>query len=106
MCQVASNNLISINIFCLRYVDYVRSPHFSIICLLFIPFGFYKAYCNEWEMGNSAWLAWKSRVSDLGNFYQRTLKVLISQKELKPSKERNAILYCISSSLSELESCI
>lgn len=106
MCQGASNNLISINVFCLRYVDYVRSPDYSIICLLFIPSGLYKAYYNEWEMGSSAWLAWKSRVSDLGNFYQRTLKVLISQKELKPSKERNAILYYVSSSLSELESCI
>lgn len=52
------------------------------------------------------WLAWKSRVSDSGNFYQKALKVLISQKELKPSKERNATLYWLSSSLPELESCI
>ena len=57
-----------------------------------LPSGIYKAYCNEWETSNSAWLAWKSKVSDLGNFLLEALKVLISQKELKLSKERNATL--------------
>ena len=56
MCQGAPNYLMSINIFWLRYIDYIRSPHSSIICLLFIPSGIYKAYYSEWEVNNSAGL--------------------------------------------------
>ena len=104
MCQGAPDNLISINKFWLRYIDYVRSPHSSIICLLFIRSGIYKAITMN---GKWAILLACLEVQSVrfGEFLPESLKSIDYPERIK-ALQRKECYFILSSSLPELESCI